>query len=123
LVGYVNSLNNSGHPLPEPSRQFFEPRFGHDFSRVRIHADDNAARSARSINALAYTAGNHIIFDRGQYSPDSVDGKRLLAHELTHSIQQSAGIATAGSSYTRIMRQPNTNPPPQGGTHPSVMQD
>ncbi len=65
-----------------------EKRFGHDFSAVRIHADQRAAESARSVNANAYTVGNQIIFDHGRYSPGSPEGRRLLAHELTHVLQQ-----------------------------------
>jgi len=65
-----------------------EPRFGHDFSAVRVHTDARAARSAKAVNALAYTVGNDIAFDKGQYSPDKNEGKRILAHELTHVLQQ-----------------------------------
>jgi hypothetical protein len=89
LDNYVNSLSSSGQPLPVASRQFFEPRFGHDFSNVRIHTDSVAAKSAQSINALAYTTGNNIVFNRGQFSPGSSSGDRLLAHELTHVVQQN----------------------------------
>ncbi len=89
LDGYVSSLSSSGRPLSDSSRKFFEARFGHDFSDVRIHTDSVAAKSAQSINALAYTTGNNIIFNNGQFSPDSDNGKRLMAHELTHVVQQS----------------------------------
>ncbi|MDB5133749.1 MAG: hypothetical protein JWP37_352 [Mucilaginibacter sp.] len=88
LDSYINSLGSSGQPLPEASRKFFEPRFRHDFSNVRIHNDMVAAKSAQSINALAYTTGNNIVFNNGQYSPDSESGKKLMAHELTHVVQQ-----------------------------------
>ena len=91
LDGYVSSLKSSGTALPETSRSFFEPRFGHDFSNVRIHTDSVAAKSAQSINALAYTTGNNIVFNSGQYSPGSDSGKRLMAHELTHVVQQHGG--------------------------------
>jgi hypothetical protein len=94
LDSYASSLNSSGHPMPESSRNFFEPRFGHDFSNVRLHTDSVAAKSAQSINALAYTTGNNIVFNSGQFSPESDGGKKLMAHELTHVIQQqSAGNA------------------------------
>jgi hypothetical protein len=89
LDSYVGSLNSSGQPLPENSRQFFEPKFGHDFSNVKLHTDSVAAKSAQSINALAYTSGNNIVFNSGQYSPDSESGKKLIAHELTHVVQQA----------------------------------
>jgi hypothetical protein len=89
LNSYIGSLSSSGQPIPQSSRSFFEPRFGHDFSKVRLHTDAVAAKSARSINALAYTTGNHIIFDQHQFSPQTHSGQRLLAHELTHVIQQT----------------------------------
>jgi hypothetical protein len=66
-----------------------EPRFGYDFSRVRIHADVAAAESARALNALAYTSGQDIVFDSGQFRPGSPAGQKLLAHELTHVVQQT----------------------------------
>jgi Domain of unknown function (DUF4157)/Protein of unknown function (DUF3238) len=66
-------------------------RPGYDFSRVRVHTDKQAAESAKAINALAYTVGDHMVFGPGQYAPDTLEGKRLLAHELTHAIQQRAG--------------------------------
>jgi len=78
----------AGTPLPNTTRNFFEPRFGKDFSNVRIHADPNAAASAQSINARAYTLGQDIVFGSGQYEPHSQSGKQLLAHELTHVVQQ-----------------------------------
>lgn len=92
LDNYVGSLGASGQSLPENSRQFFEPRFGQDFSNVRIHTDSVAAKSAQSINALAYTTGNNIVFNNGQYSPESDSGKRLMAHELTHVVQQGGTV-------------------------------
>ena len=75
--------------LPESTRSFFENRFGHDFSRVRIHTDAKAAESAQSINARAYTVGNDLVFNRGQYAPDTSAGRMLLGHELTHVVQQN----------------------------------
>ncbi len=86
---YAGSLNSGGHAMSSGERSFFEPRFGYDFSNVRIHNDSAAAKSAHSINALAYTSGNNIVFNQNQYSPDTDTGKKLLAHELTHVIQQS----------------------------------
>src|SRR5205823_10602701 len=79
LDGYINSLNSSGQSLPQSARSFFEPRFGQDFSNVRIHTDTIAAKSAQSINALAYTTGNNIVFNDGQYSPGTESGQKLLA--------------------------------------------
>ena len=83
-------LRSQGQPLDAETRAFMEPRFGHDFSNVRTHTDGKAAESARSINALAYTVGNNIVFGRGQYAPGATTGDRLLAHELTHVVQQEA---------------------------------
>ena len=83
-------LNSPGAPLDASARAFFEPRFVRDFSRVRIHADNRAARSARGIGARAYAVGHHIAFAEGQYAPGSDLGRHLLAHELTHTIQQGA---------------------------------
>jgi hypothetical protein len=88
LDSYVSSLHSSGQSMPDNSRKFFEPKFGHDFSNVKLHTDSAAAKSAQSINALAYTSGNNIVFNAGQYSPDSDNGKKLMAHELTHVVQQ-----------------------------------
>lgn len=82
-------LNSPGQPLDAETRAYMEPRFGHDFSKVRVHADGKAAESAQAINALAYTAGRDIAFDKGQYAPETTGGKKLLAHELTHVVQQS----------------------------------
>src|SRR5919106_1182486 len=80
-------LNSPGQPLDTSTRAFMEPRFRHDFSQVRIHADAKAAESARSVNAEAYTVGSRIIFNAGQYAPSTRTGKNLLAHELTHVLQ------------------------------------
>lgn len=94
LDGYVNNLNNRGHSLDNSVKKFFESRFGYDFSNIKIHTDVAAAKSAQSINALAYTSGNNIVFNSGQYKPETDSGKRLLAHELTHVVQQNNSIAT-----------------------------
>src|SRR6185503_3554264 len=77
----------------EVARAFFEPRFGANFSQVRVHTDTQAARTASSINAKAFTIGRDIAFAAGQYAPHSGEGQRLLAHELTHVVQQSVGVA------------------------------
>jgi outer membrane protein OmpA-like peptidoglycan-associated protein len=86
----VAMLRHGGEPLSTGAREFFEPRFGVDFSGVRIHASGSAARTARSIDALAFTTRNHIVFAEGQYQPSSNAGRYLLAHELAHTIQQGA---------------------------------
>lgn len=85
-----NALAAPGQPLDAPTNEFFASRFGHDFANVRVHADAVAARSARAVNALAYTVGNNIVFGAGQFAPGSRAGRELLAHELTHVVQQGA---------------------------------
>ena len=89
----TNKINNVrsevGSSFDNDTRELMESRFGYDFSGVRIHRDTRAAQSARLVNALAYTIGNDITFGDGQYQPNAVEGRRLLAHELTHVIQQS----------------------------------
>ena len=87
--GYLSGINSGGQTISDSVRSFFEPRFGYDFSNVKIHNDSEAFESARGLNSLAYTHGNNIVFGAGQYSPENEKGKRLLAHELTHVIQQS----------------------------------
>lgn len=81
-------LRSPGQSLDAETRGFMEPRFSHDFSGVRIHTDGGAAQSAKDVNALAYSIGQDIVFNAGQYRPNTLEGKRLLAHELTHVIQQ-----------------------------------
>ena len=82
-------LRSPGQSLNPASRGFMESRFGHDFSQVRVHSDARAAESARAVNARAYTVGRDVVFGSGQYAPGSSTGQHLLAHELTHVIQQS----------------------------------
>jgi hypothetical protein len=81
-------LRTPGQPLEAAARAFFEPRFGRDFTAVRVHTDAPAAESARAVDALAYTVGQHIVFGAGRYRPGEAEGKRLLAHELAHAVQQ-----------------------------------
>jgi hypothetical protein len=88
LTDQVSGLHGRGQPLPKFIRTFFEPRFGYNFSQVRIHNDMQASKTAKSMNARAFTFGLHIVFGDGQYAPETTAGKRLLAHELTHAIQQ-----------------------------------
>src|SRR5262249_47420985 len=80
----VARSRSGGRSLPEPVRAFFEPRFGYDFSRVRVHTDDRAAEAAHAVRALAFTVGSDVVFGAGQYAPETEAGRRLLAHELTH---------------------------------------
>lgn len=88
----INSMKGKGQPLSASERAFFEPRFGKDFSSVRVHTDNRAAHTAHSINASAFTLGRDVVFGAGQYSPSSSSGRSLLAHELTHVVQQNIGI-------------------------------
>jgi hypothetical protein len=82
-------LQSGGQPLDTATRDFMEPRFGHDFGQVRVHTDAQAAESAQAVNALAYTVGREVVFGAGQYAPATSAGQRLVAHELTHVVQQS----------------------------------
>jgi hypothetical protein len=102
-------LHSPGQPLDAGTRAFMEPRFGHDFSQVRIHADTKAAESAREVNALAYTVGRDMVFARGQYAQGTSEGRRLLVHELTHVVQQ-------GNTASRLQRASDWNygPLPEG---------
>lgn len=84
----IKEIKNGGKPLSPSTRSFFESRFGHDFSDIRIHTGSRADEAARSINAEAFTHGTDIVFREGRYAPNKPGGKRLLAHELTHTIQQ-----------------------------------
>jgi Domain of unknown function (DUF4157) len=81
-------LETPGTPLDRPTRVFMERRFGHDFGKVNIHADFRAGESARAIGAMAYTVRKDIVFGHKQYAPGTAEGMRLIAHELTHTIQQ-----------------------------------
>ena len=92
LESQITAIKGGGRPLAESERGFFEPRFGADFSRVRVHTDTRAADSARLVNAQAYTVGRDMVFGAGQYVPETTSGQRLLAHELTHVIQQGESI-------------------------------
>lgn len=86
-------LAGSGRPLAPATRAFFEPRFGRDFRDVRIHTGDRAGTSARAVDARAYTVGRDVVFAPGEFAPDTDTGRRLLAHELVHVVQQTSGGA------------------------------
>ena len=100
----------SGQPLHEPARRYFESRFGHDLSEVRIHDNDAAQRTANQLQANAFTIGSSIGFARGQYRPQSSDGRRLLAHEMVHVLQQRQ------ASGDLIQRDDTPAPTPDAGT-------
>jgi Domain of unknown function (DUF4157)/Bacterial SH3 domain len=105
LEAWLDHNEGNGAPLPEASRTFFEPIFGHDFTGVRIHADSGAANSARILDAEAFTRGRDVYFGASRYQPESAYGRALLAHELTHVVQQRAspGGGTAGVQCRQIM--------------------
>jgi hypothetical protein len=86
------TVRSPGRPLDPVARRELETRFGHDFSRVRVHTDERAAESARAVDALAYTVGQEIVFEEGQYAPSTASGRALLAHELAHVVQQERGL-------------------------------
>jgi hypothetical protein len=97
--------SDEGSPLPESSRAFMEPRFGLDFNRVRLHAGSAAAGLNRSIGAQAFTHGQDIYLGEGSGNLESTAGKELLAHELTHTIQQSASLSAGSGARVSIARQ------------------
>jgi len=101
-------VSDGGQALDETTREFMESRFGHDFSRVRVHSGGAAADSARSLNAQAYTVGSDIVFGAGRYAPETGAGRRILAHELAHTVQQ-------GYSQSVIRRQAAPGTPAAGG--------
>ena len=114
-VSELSSFNKGGRPLPEQVRSQLEPRFGADFQSVRVHHDANAARLSKSINAKAFTMGNHIVFGKGYYSPDTSAGKTVLAHELTHTIQQGTlgNRLSASGQNAFVQRQEESSVPGQ----------
>jgi hypothetical protein len=87
---YINTLQSKGSHLPTQAQQFFSSKMGYNFSHVKIHTDKEAAESAKDVNAKAYTVGNNIVFNEGQYNTESGEGKKLMAHELVHVIQQQS---------------------------------
>jgi hypothetical protein len=91
-------LRSDGHPLDASTRAFMEPRFGRDLSAVRVHTGDQAARSARAINARAYASGPHVVFGSGQPAAGSMQSRKLLAHELSHVVQQGYGGSSRNSA-------------------------
>ena len=98
----ASSSGGTGQPLPESVRSYFEPRFGHDFSKVRVHTDAEAADSAREIGARAYTVGPNVVLGEGQYAPKTGQGRRLLAHELAHVVQRGYAASRTGSELSSV---------------------
>jgi hypothetical protein len=113
IVGEV--LRSPGRPLDRSTGAFMEQRFGHDFSKVKVHNDSHATASAEAVNALAFTNGNHIVFGARQYAPSTSWGRSLLAHELTHVLQQDA------TEHPILQRQPtqSNQPAPSPAAQPS----
>jgi hypothetical protein len=111
---HIHSLKGGGQPLSENDRAFFEPRFGRDFNSIRVHSDNRAADLSKSINAKAFTLGQDVVFGSSQYSPENITGKRLIAHELTHVIQQNSNLRSGNnldeetrlSPSSMVQRQP-----------------
>jgi hypothetical protein len=97
-------LRTPGNQLDAPTRAYFEPRFRRDFADVRIHNDARAASSARQVGALAYTVGQHVVVDPARYRPGTVEGRRLLAHELAHTVQQSVPSSGTPRRLARTAR-------------------
>lgn len=89
-----NSSSSQSQSLPQSLQHQFETQFGQDFSEVRVHQDSQATVAARAVGARAFTIGNNIFFAHGEYNPHSSSGKELIAHELTHVVQQRQGQKT-----------------------------
>jgi hypothetical protein len=90
VSNYIGSLNGKGQSLAPQANSFFSSKMGYDFTDVKVHTDKEAAESAKAVNAKAYTIGNNVVFNEGQYDTESGEGKKLMAHELTHVMQQGA---------------------------------
>ncbi len=103
-------LNSPGQPLDQATRAFFEPRFGHDFSQVRVHTDARAVESTESVHALAYTVGPHISFGSNQLAAGTSEGRFLLAHELVHVVQQEGSTVHRTAPGGLLQRQGKKNP-------------
>ena len=112
-------LHAPGQPLDDTARAFLEPRFGHDFSGVRVHTGAEAEESANRINAVAYTVGNHLVFGRGRYRPGSFEGNSLLAHELTHVLQQQRESSGVSGTVQR-QKASGTPEPAASATHGKI---
>lgn len=114
-------LSRPGSALDSGTRSFMESRFGYDFSGVRVHHDSEAAGSARDVSANAYTVGSSIVFDQGKYQPHSPSGRRLLAHELAHVVQQSRGGSPPPASGDPVLEGEARNISSQVDSHESEL--
>ena len=99
------ATKGGGGSIPTPAREEMESAFGADFSSVRLHTDNHAVSMSRKINAYAFTHSNDIYFNEGMFNPSTDVGKHLLAHELTHTIQQGEGKVRLADTYTQFERQ------------------
>jgi hypothetical protein len=106
-------LAGPGRPLEPSLRQDMEQRFGHDFSQVRVHVDERAAKSAEAIGASAYTLGQQVVFGRGRFNPSSGAGRRLIAHELTHTLQQRGASGTGPTKAPAADHPASRTPDPR----------
>ncbi len=114
LESQIQTMRGGGKALPEETRSFYESRFGYDFGGVRIHTDANASDAASHLNAQAFTVGRDIFFNTGRYEPHTSQGKWLLAHELTHTVQQHPSTPLAAK------RKPALTQPDRGSPHPQA---
>ncbi len=123
----INASRGAGQPLDSGSRSYFEPRFGRDLGGVRVHTDSPAASMARSMNAQAFTVGRDIYFSQGRYQPGTESGRHLLAHELTHTIQQRPGAKLASGPARPAVLHPSAAAPAvqrqTGTTAPAARQE
>jgi hypothetical protein len=110
VTAQMQAMRNGGEPLNAELRDFFEPRFGHDFSKVRIHRDARAAETSKALNARAYTLGSDVAFASGEYKPETSPGRQLLAHELTHVVQQENSSTATHPATSTFNVAPTTDP-------------
>ena len=113
--------NSSGEKLPESEREFFESRMGHDFGDVRIHTGPEAAKVSRDVNAKAFTMGRDVVFGDGEYKPGTPEGRRLMAHELTHTVQQGAAGDKAQRKLLGIVNWRDSTPNPLGNQASNIL--
>lgn len=116
LRSYLAGSRRGGQRLSDSTRAYFEPRFGHDFGRVRVHTDSRAQQASAEIGARAFTVGSNVYFGQGQYRPGSSTGDHLLGHELTHIVQQSSALE-ASNAMQRLQRQLAPAEPEEQGSN------
>jgi hypothetical protein len=105
----INSSKGGGNSMDHGTQHFMERRFGTDFSDVKIHTGSQAVQMSRELNAEAFTVGNDVYFNEGKYSPNSDSGRHLLAHELTHTVQQKENPSAQRMIYRRLLRDARIN--------------